>query len=142
MSDITDHTLETYKSLVTLAAQSLKVLQLLNGGAIVALLAYLGQISNRAEVIPSVMCPSILFVIGLVAAVGAHFGAYFTQLARFNKDVSNRGTESGQNEIASRYEQTEKRWLTATVVLGGASLALFATGALIAVIAFSGSPSS
>lgn len=142
MSDITEHTLETYRSLVTIAVQSLKVLQLLNGGAIVALLAYLGQISNRAEFIPSVMWPSVLFVIGLVAAVGAHFGAYFTQLARFNKDIVYHNQKNAHNDTAIGYEQREKCWLTATVVLGAGSLLLFAVGALIAVAALSGSPSS
>lgn len=43
MSIEDDHALETYKSLISFGTEALKALQLLNGGAIVALLAYLGQ---------------------------------------------------------------------------------------------------
>ena len=43
-----DHALETYKSMISLGTEALKALLLINGGAIVALLAFLGQVPNGA----------------------------------------------------------------------------------------------
>jgi len=45
-----EHALETYKSLIGFGTEGLKAMQLLNGGAIVALLAYLGQVKPEATV--------------------------------------------------------------------------------------------
>jgi hypothetical protein len=50
MSFNTDHALETFKSLISISVELLRSLLLLNGGAIVALLAYIGQASNGAVV--------------------------------------------------------------------------------------------
>jgi hypothetical protein len=38
-----EHALETFKSLITVSVEGLKTLLLINGGAIVALLAFIGQ---------------------------------------------------------------------------------------------------
>jgi hypothetical protein len=134
MNQIEEHTLETYKSLVTLSIEGLKVLQLLNGGAIVALLAYLGQISNRGEIASAVIGPLVLFVLGLVGAAVAHFGAYFTQLARFNSSVMRQ--QQGEGAGNSNFEQSESRWLTITIALASLSLLLFAIGSIIAATIF------
>jgi len=44
------HAAETYKSLITISVEVFKALVLLNGGAVVALLAYLGQAANKSQV--------------------------------------------------------------------------------------------
>lgn len=43
MSFNEEHALETYKSLITVSMEGLKTLLLINGGAVVAMLAFLGQ---------------------------------------------------------------------------------------------------
>jgi len=40
------HALETYKSMLSISVEGLKALLLINGGAVVAMLAYLGQSSQ------------------------------------------------------------------------------------------------
>ena len=42
-----DHAIETHKSMISISIEAIKHLALLNGGAIVALLGFLGQVSNR-----------------------------------------------------------------------------------------------
>jgi hypothetical protein len=43
------HPEETFKSLITISIELLKMLALVNGGAAVALLAYLGNLASRAS---------------------------------------------------------------------------------------------
>ena len=45
----TSHTDETYKSVISISQESFKAPLLLNGGAVVALLAYLGQSPDRTS---------------------------------------------------------------------------------------------
>ena len=83
-----EHALETYKSLISFGTESLKALQLLNGGAIVALLAYLGQTKIVPSVANNIGCPLIFFIIGLSISMFTYFLAYFTQLSLFNETVN------------------------------------------------------
>jgi hypothetical protein len=83
------HALETYKSLIAISTEAFKALQLLNGGAVVALLTYLGHLDTSSKVADSVALPVGLFVAGLVARTLAFASAYFTQLALFNESVEN-----------------------------------------------------
>lgn len=43
------HAVETYKSLIAISTEGFRALQLLNGGAIVALLTYLGHLTDPAK---------------------------------------------------------------------------------------------
>ena len=43
------HLTETYKTLITLTVEALKMLALVNGGAAVAVLTYLGNLSARSQ---------------------------------------------------------------------------------------------
>src|SRR5438067_845146 len=72
--------------MIQIGIEALKGLQLLNGGAIVALLAYLGQTNNGVTVATHVYWPLAWFVIGLVGAMSAFLGIYFTQFSLFNED--------------------------------------------------------
>jgi hypothetical protein len=49
------HPEETFKSLITISVEALKTLALVNGGAAVALLAYLGNLAART---PAVRLPN------------------------------------------------------------------------------------
>ncbi len=83
-----EHALETYKSLIGFGTETLKALQLLNGGAIVALLAYLGQAKIAPSVAHNVGFPLILFIAGLSISMFAFIVAYFTQLLLFNEMIN------------------------------------------------------
>jgi phosphate/sulfate permease len=120
-----DQALETYKSMISIGTEALKALQLINGGAIVAILAYLGKTPDSSKAAPYVEVPIALFVSGLVAATLAFLTTYLTQYYLFN----------------DLFEQTDPKqrhvpWLVITVVISFASLILFACGALKAVKAF------
>jgi hypothetical protein len=82
-----EHASETFRSLVAISIEGLRTLVLLNGGAIVALIAYLGQIESRASVATGVGSSLGWFVAGLVAGVVGFFGAYLTQLSLYNESV-------------------------------------------------------
>jgi hypothetical protein len=117
-----EHALETYKSMITIGTEALKALQLINGGAVAALLAYLGQAARGSELAAAAGWPIALFVIGLVAATAAFLGIYLTQFALLN-EFFDKDSDS----------VTHMRWLKVTVGLGVASLGLFAWGSLAAV---------
>jgi len=57
-----DQALETYKSMISVGTEALKALQLVNGGAIVVLLAYLGQDSQHPHLAELAARPLSLFV--------------------------------------------------------------------------------
>src|SRR6266550_2692583 len=107
-----DQALETYKSMITIGTEALKALQLINGGAIVALLVYLGQAPERAHLAPLAAKPLLLFLGGLVAATLAFLGTYFTQLTLLNEFFKG-GAFRGLKHMT---------WLYLTVVIAVASL--------------------
>ena len=82
------HFMETYRSLITIALASLKYLSLINGGAAVALLAYLGNVASRTGPAPSVTGSMVAFVTGLVFCGIAFLAAYFTQFVLLNESAS------------------------------------------------------
>jgi hypothetical protein len=120
-----DRALETYKSMISIGTEALKALQLINGGAIVALLAYLGQAPERAQLAPLAAKPLCLFLAGLVAATLAFFGTYLTQLTLLNEFFKDR-TFRGPKHMA---------WLYVTIAVAVASLILFGWGSFAAVAA-------
>jgi hypothetical protein len=75
---------ETYKSLVTLTTEGFKFCALANGGAAVALLAYLGNIAGKGAAVPDMRWPMAAFLAGLGACGIAMLFAYLTQLKRLN----------------------------------------------------------
>jgi hypothetical protein len=60
-----EHTSETYRSLISISIEGLKTLLLINGGAVVALLAYLGQSPQGPRLAPHVWLPLGSFVVGV-----------------------------------------------------------------------------
>lgn len=73
---------ESYRSLVTLSVEGFSYLALINGGAIVALLAYLGNVEGNN--VPDLSAPLLWLIVGLVACGIAMAFAYLTQLHLFN----------------------------------------------------------
>jgi hypothetical protein len=96
------HPEETYKSLITISVEAPKLVALLNGGAAVALLAYLGNFASRsgAKRPPNMTWALICFAIGLILTVLAFISSYFTQLRLFNEDRVADGIIEPQYNIA------------------------------------------
>src|SRR5216683_3323674 len=70
MVDISkEHAVETFKSLILVSLQGLKLLALFNGGAAVALLAYLGNVAGRGMPVPNMRLPMACYVAGLLGRV-------------------------------------------------------------------------
>ena len=118
-----EHAIETYKSLISISVEGLKALQLVNGGAVVALLAYLGQVSNRAELASNVKCPLAFFVLGLVTSTAAFFGSYQTQLALYNESIRKDEYKGPKHQV----------WLRVALILALVSLVSFALGSFATV---------
>lgn len=115
-----EHAIETFKSLVTLATEGLKTLVLINGGAVVALLAYLGQVHGDSDLGHRVAWPMILFATGLVAAGTAFGTAYMTQLHLYQESVHD-------------IQEGHVRWLRVTILLAFLSIFSFVIGAALSV---------
>lgn len=118
-----DDWLETYKSLISLSTEGFKFCALANGGAAVAILAYLGNVVGKGFTAPDMSTPMAIFLAGLVLCGFAMLFAYFNQLSRLNR--------------LSRREDPSKDWrLWVAVALFISSLSAFACGSWQAVLAF------
>ena len=121
------HLTETYKSLITLAVEALKMLAIVNGGAAIAVLTYLGNLAGRPA--PGVKLPDMTSAIlwycgGLTAAITAFVIAYVTQLCLYNEGRKRR---SG---YAIRQWHAVGVWIC--VALAFASVGAFSKGCWVA----------
>jgi 1,4-dihydroxy-2-naphthoate octaprenyltransferase len=121
-----DHTQETYKSMISISVEGIKTLVILNGGAIVALLGFLGQVANRGQQAPKAFCPLGIFVAGLIFGCTCFFTSYFTQFTLFNEAPGNKKPRSHMS------------WFSATLIFAILSLASFAIGGFLSLRVFSG----
>jgi hypothetical protein len=84
------HIQETFKGLTTLFVEALKILSLVNGGAVVAILTFCGNLAAKGQ--PPLLQhlkPAILFYCtGLTAAMAAFIIAYCNQLRLYNEERS------------------------------------------------------
>lgn len=124
-----EHAIETYRSLINIANQAFKGLQFLNGGAVVALLAYFGQVSTASDTLLRAKFPMALFVAGLVASTLAFFTAYLTQLALHNENIE-QPTFMGLKHVI---------WLQVTFIICIVSVGFFAWGAFACINVLTGS---
>ncbi|MEQ1662196.1 MAG: hypothetical protein ABL877_05830 [Thiobacillus sp.] len=111
---------ESYKSLVTLSVEAFRYLALINGGAIVALLAYLGNTKDGEA--PELGVPLLWFIVGLVACGFAMAYAYLTQLRLFNDLL-----------LAGKFSTAHKLTLWAAMLCYVISLSSFSYGAWLAI---------
>lgn len=116
---------EGFKSVILAGQTSLRSAMLINGGAAVAVLAYIGRLTgDAAGNVAQFALPLFLFVLGaLVVAVGAGV-TYLSQWFYFGGGGWKSKVGFGLNILA--------------MLLGVGSWALFATGAWLAYLAFSG----
>lgn len=118
-----DDWLETYKSLITLSTEGFKFCALANGGAAVAILAYLGNVVGKGFAAPDMSCPMAFFLAGLVLCGATMLFAYLTQLSCLNR-------------ISQRKDPSKDWRLWVAIALFVCSLAAFAIGSWKAVVAF------
>jgi hypothetical protein len=120
-----EHRDDTYRSMLAYALEALRSLLLLNGAAVVALLAYLGQLGPDRAFFASHARVSIgLFVAGVIVAMVAMLAAYMTHHALFNEEIGN--PQRVRHEL----------WQWTTVGVAALSLVLFSLGAFAALNAF------
>jgi hypothetical protein len=120
-----DHWLETYKSLISISVEGFKFSALANGGAAVAILAYLGNVAGKGAAVPSMQIPMLAFLVGLVFVGLSMLFAYFTQLKLL--------LEIGASEPPRPLHD----WLLwFAVILFFCSLVAFACGSWLAVVRF------
>ena len=120
-----DHWVETYKSLVTLSIEGFKFSALANGGAAVAILAYLGNIAGKAPNLPDMRVPMVAFLLGVLLCGLTLLFAYLTQLRLLN-EISR----------SDRPTQLHHWFLWAAILSYALSLVAFGFGAWQSVIHF------
>jgi hypothetical protein len=84
-----EHQNETYRSLLSIAAEAIRSLLLLNGGAVVAILTYLGQLHDPRAAGRSRLAIGT-FCAGLTFSIVALMFSYLTQYALLNEGWGNR----------------------------------------------------
>lgn len=118
---VNDDWIETYKSLITLSTEGFKFCALANGGAAVAMLAYLGNVAGKGSAVPDMRCAMAAFLVGLILCGVAMLFAYLTQLNRLNL-------------VAVRDPITRDWRLSVSILCVAGSIAAFACGAWFAVV--------
>lgn len=73
--------LEAYRATISMSLVALRSAILINGGAIVALVAYLGQLTSNNKGIPDILSGLGFYIIGLLAAVVATGAGYLATYA-------------------------------------------------------------
>ena len=76
----------TYESLITISNEGYKFLMFINGGALVAMLAFVGNMVSKNVKLVSYELPFYCFSFGLFACGFAMFFGYLTQLKLFHED--------------------------------------------------------
>ena len=119
---------ETYRSMVSHGSAAIKAVMLANGGAAVALLAFLGNVwgSDCISSAPNMFWPMLAFVIGLVSGTLSAATAYLTQLALYRQDQ----IALGLIQPISRWLDEHVRWLWVSIGSVAISLSLFAAGGI------------
>ena len=115
--------LETYKSLVTLSTEGFKLSALINGGAAVALLAYLGNVAGKEKSVPDLRGAMFAFLVGLGLCAFSILFAYLTQLKRLN-------------DLAAKRDPSQSWRLSVAISLFIGSLIAFIVGSVLAVMSF------
>jgi hypothetical protein len=119
-----EHTIETYKSMIQISLEGFRLLAILNGGAAVALLSYLGSTAARGtSPSPDLRGPMGCYLLGLLLCGVTMFFSYRTQFILHNENMGI--VKRGQHMVPQRV----------AVWLAVASLAMFGLGSWAALSA-------
>jgi hypothetical protein len=117
-------------SMFQISLAGFKLLALLNGGAAVALLAYLGNIAGKktasavAVVSLDFRLPMALFILGLVFCAGAYGFSYATQYSLWEEAVN------------AKTPGRHMRWFYASLTMCVLSVSAFMVGSFLAAQRF------
>ena len=110
---------ETYKGLITLTVEALKLLGIVNGGGAIAVLMYLGNLLSHADNPPPDMRSTLIwYCLGLSSTMLAFVVAYISQLTLYNEAIERR---------TSGIQEHRHKW----GVYIGIALALFSVAAFV-----------
>lgn len=111
---------ETFKSLITISLEAFKYLALVNGGGVVALLSFAGNLASKGLVVPTL--PTTIaagsMLLGLALCGVAMLSAYKTQLRLWQEGVGK----------ADPNGRPHPWFLNAAIASAGTSILLFALG--------------
>ena len=119
-----EHAIETYKSLISIATESFKLLFILNGGAAIALLTFVGNARSKCMWMPDMKLAIGFYLAGLVVSSSLLLVSYQTQLTLYGESML--GAEEG----------THIKPLKIGRVLFASSIACFAIGSIAAMYSF------
>jgi len=120
------HLQETYRGLVTLSTDALKALALVNGGAAVALLTYLGHGTTPSHANVLFLIALGCWCLGLLLTTLAFIVAYVTQLRLFQEE---------RDRVAGRAFSIEHpTGIKAGIVCATLAAVLFGFGCLFAAL--------
>jgi len=123
--DNKEHSSETNKSMISISVEALKALLLINGGATIAMLSFLGASSRGATLVAHAWLPLSSFTLGIVFSVCAFVFSYATQFALFNETLRS-------SDYKGPRHMTFVVWGLAFVVLG---LVAFVVGCASSILA-------
>jgi heme/copper-type cytochrome/quinol oxidase subunit 2 len=118
------HSQETYRSMIGFGTNLLQFCFLANGGATIALLTFVGDLSAKSAQVPDMTLPAVFFVVGIVLAGVAGVLAYFVQFVLFNETPQQAAVGGWRSHV---------RWLWLALLAIVLSIGAFAAGALTAV---------
>ena len=117
------HPQEVFKGMIAIAISALKCVLLVNGGAAIAFLTFLGHLpQSKIKCIPLIF---FFFLVGVFFAALAYFFAYLTQLNLFEESINN------------NFNGKHVCWLHTTIAVGLAGIICFLIGSSIGVCAIS-----
>jgi hypothetical protein len=117
------HEEKTYDSIITYGLNAIKFVLLANGGAILAILTFIGSYQNMAEKLNgSIVC----FVVGVILGGLVNITAYLTQLSLFNQR---------NNDVP--FYRNHRTWLWLSIIVIFLGTLSFAVGAIWASSALS-----
>lgn len=121
------HSIETYKSLIAISQFGLRFVLLINGGAAVAVLAFIGDLASSVGMLPDVGKALTWYVLGMALGGIALVTSYLTQLVLFNE---------AKSEPSPRFLKRHQPWLTLSLVLVVLSVVAFVFGSFEAVAGY------
>lgn len=114
------HSEETYKSLIQIGNTALKFVLVSNGGAVIAILAFLGKVHGIDPPIEGISISLAIFILGVFVGGLACVSGYLTQLVLYNEpdDKSN-----------LRFYKKHVFWLWISIILVFVGVISFGVGA-------------
>ena len=133
---------DLFRSVIELATISLKAVLLVNGGAAIALLAFLGNIAStqpRSSLVSILAFALLCFTIGVLVGLIGMGISYLTQYGFLNAETEHQGVQAQpllSHAIANRYMELAMRHRDWAMYLVISAYALFGTGCVLSFMRF------